>query len=985
MKKKSRTGQKHSSQGKTAVALFESLETRTFLSVTAASIVPHLARETAMVGGAARAARGTGLAGEYFSDASLQTPIATTPASGVNFHWAYGRPLNVIPAGVYSAKFVGSIVAPRTGAYKFYVGADQSVALSINGVSVLTGSAGGASAPVTLTAGVQTSIELDYLHTQPTTAPAHLRLYWSGSGFTPHIVPRSALFPASISLPSEPLVGSFYSGTNFNKLQMVEADSTIHFKETDAVPDIRFPQGSPFSVRWTGTFTPTVTGVYKLLTNTDDGVRLYIDGKLLINRWYDQVGSDTHVAKITLTAGQSYSLRMDYYANSELPSTADLRWIVPGTSHAALLPFSLPPAAQQAPAAPTGLAATGVSASQINLQWNAVEGETSYKVLRLGSDGLSYSQIGTTTTATTFSDTGLSAGSAYTYEIIAVNSAGNSPATAPASASTQTQSGAPGMPVITSAIPTGTTAAITWGAVSSATSYLLERSSDGVSGWTSVGTTAATTLTDTALTNATTYFYRVTASNGAGAGSPSAAVSVLTLPAAPTVTAVTATPTEIDLNWNDVTGETGFVVEQSLDGTTFTPVNSFNGNLSNPFRTVGTGVTSLQVGGLNSSTKYYFEVLAENNSGGSASNVASATTSVPNPPLSPITEMYGLTTGGAVYAINTSNGAVTKLGTLSFGTNAGARDPVSGNVYYVSTGQTSVEIATWNPFNSVNTVVNANVPVGNPVAQAAFRDDGQLFITTDMGQLFAVDSITGDATFEGTFTVNGSTLLTGNGDIAFAPNKTLYIESNSEIYTATAAAVNGANGGASKIAVTQVGATHTTNLQINFGQSGVLFGTNSAGQLYTINTTTGAATAVGSPSGVAMGDLANTTLYGDLAVNQSSSTFARGGTGTYTINVVNNGPDSTVGPTTVVDVLPAGVSPLSISNNGWTASLSGQTLTLTYVPNLPAGTAAPAITLKVGIGTSASNSVSNTVTASTTEFETSLTNNVSTISTAVTG
>jgi uncharacterized repeat protein (TIGR01451 family) len=462
-------------------------------------------------------------------------------------------------------------------------------------------------------------------------------------------------------------------------------------------------------------------------------------------------------------------------------------------------------------------------------------------------------------------------------------------------------------------------------------------------------------------------------------------VQVLTLPAAVTLSGNTASATEIDLSWNDVPGENGFLVEQSLDGVTFTPVDSFTGTTSPSFRTVAQGVTSLQVGGLNSSTKYYFRVTAEDASGGTPSNVISATTSAPNPVHSPITEVYGLTNGGTAYAINTSNGTVSEIGTLVFGTNAGARDPISGDLYYVSTGQSSVEIATWNPFDNINSVVNADVPLGNPVAQAAFRDDGQMFLTTDMGQLFAVNSITGDATFEGTLTLNGSTLLTGNGDIAFSPTRTLYIETNSTLYSATNAAVTAANGGSSTIAVTQIGPTNTANLQIAFGQGGVLYGTSAAGQLYTINTATGAATAVGSPSGVAMGDLASTPLYSDLAVSQSASAFIRGSTGTYSINVSNSGPDSTVGPITLVDTLPAGIVLQSIAGTGWSASLSGQTLTLTYVPNVAAGSAAPTVTLTVGISSAAADSVSNTITASTTEFETSLANNVSTISTAVTG
>ncbi len=924
--------------------------------------------------------KGTGLSGEYFAEAAMLTPIAMTPASTVNFNWAFGRPLKISNPTSYGAKFVGDIVAPATGDYTFYISSNQSARLFVNGIEILATEVGSGSEVATLSGGVKTSIEVDVFHTGPSDGPAHLQLLWSSNRFSKRLVPASVLYPADIALPTEPLTGYYFSGQSFNKLQLVEADSSINFNEAN-VADIRFPQGSPLSIRWIGSFTPSVTGVYTLLSNTDDGARVWIDGKQVIHAWYPQVSSDTHSVKLSLTAGQTYALRMDYYGNSQLPTTANLRWIVPGASHPTLVPFA---ANTTAPAtAPTGVIATAVSSSEIDVTWNAVAGATNYQVLR-STGGQPFTLYGTTGGQTSLPDMTVSPGTTYSYEIIATNSAGASPASSPIAASTPTQSGVPGSPII-GGTATATTVTVIWSAVSGATSYLVERSSDGVTGWTSVGTTATTSLTDTNLANGTTYYYRVLASNSVGSGTPSNVAAVPTLPAAVTLTGSVASAMEIDLNWNDVTGETGFLVQESLDGHTFTPLNSFGSDTAASFPTVGQGVTSLQVGGLNPATMYYFKVTAEDASGGTDSNVISATTSAANPPHSSITEVYGLTGGGTVYAINTSNGAVSQIGSLSFGTNAGARDPISGNLYYISTGQTSVEVATWNPFDNINSLLNNNVPLGNPVAQAAFRDDGQMFLTTDMGQLFSINSISGVATFDGILTLGGSTLLTGNGDMAFGPDRTMYIETNSTLYSATNAAVNAANGGNSTIALTQIGATGTANLQIAFGQDGVLYGTSAAGQLYKLSTTTGAATAIGSSSGIAMGDLASTPLYGDLAVSQSSSAFVRGLAETYTINVTNNGPDSTVGPITLVDVLPTGVIPQSFPANGWTATQSGQTLTFTYVGNIAAGASAPTITLAVSVSSGAANSVSNTITASTTEFETSLSNNISTITTAVTG
>lgn len=92
------------------------------------------------------------------------------------------------------------------------------------------------------------------------------------------------------------------------------------------------------------------------------------------------------------------------------------------------------------PPAPTGLTATAVSTSQINLSWNTDSGATSYLIdsSTTGAAG-SFTQIGTTT-STSFSNTGLNPSTTYYYEVFAVNSIGASPPSSVASATTQSVS-----------------------------------------------------------------------------------------------------------------------------------------------------------------------------------------------------------------------------------------------------------------------------------------------------------------------------------------------------------------------------------------------------------------------------------------------------------------------------------------------------------------------------------------------------------------
>ncbi|MFI7352663.1 chitinase [Streptomyces avidinii] len=87
------------------------------------------------------------------------------------------------------------------------------------------------------------------------------------------------------------------------------------------------------------------------------------------------------------------------------------------------------PGQPQRPAAPTGLTASATSSTSIALSWSAVPGATSYTVHRDGAAPVSV-------TSASASVTGLAAATTYTFRVGAVNAAGASPQSAPASATT---------------------------------------------------------------------------------------------------------------------------------------------------------------------------------------------------------------------------------------------------------------------------------------------------------------------------------------------------------------------------------------------------------------------------------------------------------------------------------------------------------------------------------------------------------------------
>ncbi|MEO5625266.1 MAG: S8 family serine peptidase [Dokdonella sp.] len=102
----------------------------------------------------------------------------------------------------------------------------------------------------------------------------------------------------------------------------------------------------------------------------------------------------------------------------------------------------------------------------------------------------------------------------------------------------------------------------------------------------------------------------------------------------------------------------------------------------------------------------------------------------------------------------------------------------------------------------------------------------------------------------------------------------------------------------------------------------------------------------------------------DLTITKThAGNFVRGQTGaTYTISVHNGGAYATSGAVSVVDTLPAGLTPTSISGTGWSCALG--TLTCTRSDALAASANYPAISLAVTVSQTALSSVTNVATVS---------------------
>ena len=114
-------------------------------------------------------------------------------------------------------------------------------------------------------------------------------------------------------------------------------DGPVDFNWGVGAPGVGGIGTDNFSVRWTGFVTPTVAGNYTLRTRSDDGVRLYLDGALIIDNWTDHGPTNNDSAPVALTAGQRYAVVMEYYENGG-GAVAQLSWSGPATGGFQFIP-----------------------------------------------------------------------------------------------------------------------------------------------------------------------------------------------------------------------------------------------------------------------------------------------------------------------------------------------------------------------------------------------------------------------------------------------------------------------------------------------------------------------------------------------------------------------------------------------------------------------------------------------------------------------
>ncbi|MHC4535071.1 MAG: PA14 domain-containing protein, partial [Planctomycetota bacterium] len=122
---------------------------------------------------------------------------------------------------------------------------------------------------------------------------------------------------AGMASAEEGLIGEYYhEGPDdvWDDLVMVRLDPTVDFGWGDGSPEPGVVNANNFKVRWTGEVEIPSTGTWTFYTQTDDGVRLWVNDVLVLENWTDH-GSTQDSGEISLQGGQRYPIKLEWYEN----------------------------------------------------------------------------------------------------------------------------------------------------------------------------------------------------------------------------------------------------------------------------------------------------------------------------------------------------------------------------------------------------------------------------------------------------------------------------------------------------------------------------------------------------------------------------------------------------------------------------------------------------------------------------------------------
>ncbi len=290
-----------------------------------------------------------GLSGEYFDMGSSLEDFPTIPADKkpvlkrvdktINFESTQEGFHGTQLVDFFFIRWTGKIRIPKDGNYTFIMESDDGSRLFIDGKQIIDHNGLHAMEEKSGDAELKTGdhdIKIEFFEND---VDAGCRFLWQAPGKDKEIVPATALLhPSAAPSTQNGLQGEYYDiGQELDDFPTISAekkpvvkrvDKNINFESTqEAFPGTQLVDY--FFVRWTGNLRVPKDGKYTFFLESDDGSRLFIDGKQVITN-----GGRHHMTEkfgeVELTAGQ-HSIKVEYFEN-EVDAGCIFSWQTPSGS-----------------------------------------------------------------------------------------------------------------------------------------------------------------------------------------------------------------------------------------------------------------------------------------------------------------------------------------------------------------------------------------------------------------------------------------------------------------------------------------------------------------------------------------------------------------------------------------------------------------------------------------------------------------------------
>jgi hypothetical protein len=232
---------------------------------------------------------------EYYANVDLVgKPKLTRTDSKIDFDWKHDAPATGLPKDNFSVRWTQTIDFSG-GIYRFYLSADDKATLWVGDRMVLRVPASGSSQgtyDLALIQGRQ-KVALEY---RELTGNASVRLSWQK--ISPSFTDWKGEYWSNAELTGDPAIS--------------RNDKAIDFRWREKAPVLGMPKNK-FSVRWTRTVN-FQDALYRFSAKADDGIRVYIDGKRLLNEWHTATGNTIYTFDKKLKG--NHTIVVEYYEGS---------------------------------------------------------------------------------------------------------------------------------------------------------------------------------------------------------------------------------------------------------------------------------------------------------------------------------------------------------------------------------------------------------------------------------------------------------------------------------------------------------------------------------------------------------------------------------------------------------------------------------------------------------------------------------------------